>query len=111
MAYLINPSKEAISKGFPAPGHDSNCTSYCCYTIGPGGRSNNYENNEKGMLDSIPLFLARNVEDDSHEGGFNMRAEHDKHYEGVYAETHYVSRDWPEIGTAGGEGVYDSGGI
>lgn len=107
--YNVNPSMESAPKRYSDLGHDSNCTDYCCYIVGPGGKTTNVENNEKGMLDSIPLRLSQNIEDDSFEGGFGLRAEHSNHYQGIYSETHYVSSTWPEIRSAGGEGAFDKG--
>lgn len=104
-----NPSLASDPKRWSDLGHNSNCTCYDCYIVGPGGKTTNIENNEKGMLDSIPLYLSQNVEDDSFEGGFGLRAEHDKHYQGIYTSTHYVSETWPEIRSAGGEGDFDKG--
>lgn len=107
----VNPSMQAAPKRWSDLGHDSNCTEACCYIVGPGGKTNNIENNEKGSLDAIPLYLAQNVEDDSHEGGFGLRAEHSSHYQGIYTETHYVSQTWPEIRSAGSEGEFDRDGL
>lgn len=108
-SYNVNPAMESAPKNYKDLGHSSTCMEPCCYIVGPGGKSTNIENNEKGMLDSIPLHLSQNIEDDSFEGGFGLRAEHDKHYQGIYTSTHMVSQTWPEIRSAGGEGAFDKG--
>ena len=107
----VNPSVQSAAKRWSDLGHNSNCTEPCCYMVGPGGKETNIENNEKGMLDSIPLRLSQNIEDDSFEGNFGLRAEHSKNYQGIYTETHYISGTWPEIRTAGGEGAFDQGNL
>lgn len=106
-AYNIDPSKDYVPEQW-GPAHDPNCMMYCCYGVGPGGRTSNIENNEKPMLDRIPLYLAENIECDQ-DNNMGLLAEHSKHYQGIYTETHHVSENWPEIKTVGGEGAYDRG--
>lgn len=80
MAYdrNVDPSKSAAPKNYVGA-HSSTCNCPCCYIVGPGGKTTNIENDEKGMLDSIPLGLAQAVR------GESLPSNHDSYAEGIYA--------------------------
>lgn len=79
--YNYDPAKAAAPKNWADLGHSSNCNSYCCQIVGPGGKTNNIENNEKGMLDSYILSVMGTITGDE------LPSEHDKHAQGIY-KTH-----------------------
>jgi hypothetical protein len=82
----VDPSQTAASKNY-AGFHSSTCDCPCCYIVGPGGKTTNIENDEKGMLDSIPLRLAQGIR------GESLPSNHDSFAEGIYATHSFASTE------------------
>ena len=73
--YGYDPAKDTCP---PQHGPVYPCGEPCCYGIGPGGRSTNIENNEKGILDNGVLTIAQKIST-----GY-MSSSHDSHRQGIY---------------------------
>lgn len=73
MGYTYDPAKQPGDPKYYAPGYPGTPTN-----VGPGGRTTNIENNEKGILESSLAQVA-------HDGSTPLKHDHAANRRGIYA--------------------------
>lgn len=82
--YGYDPAKDECP---PQHGPIYPCGEPCCYGIGPGGRTTNVENNEKGILDNGVLAITRLTTASA------IPSAHDGYRQGIYTSTSMGDND------------------